>query len=129
MVAEKMLALLRPNCDQAIQTCCGADFGSRIKISGNPLPNLHHFSRSICSDWSREVGRGQRQSHRPEGRGPGAFSKASLDLFPQPYDDSVVPWYHSARLGPSLDASSILGTLGSGLGMPLLGLGAFRAVF
>ena len=28
---------LGPKCDPAGQTCCGADFGSRIKISGHPL--------------------------------------------------------------------------------------------
>ena len=34
---KKMFTLLGPNCDQGDQTCCGADFGSRIKISGHPL--------------------------------------------------------------------------------------------
>ena len=40
---KKMLTLLGPNCDQSDQTCCEADFGSRIKISGHPLGQSASF--------------------------------------------------------------------------------------
>ena len=43
IVAEKLFTLLGPNCDQGDQTCCGADFGSRIKISGHPLGQSASF--------------------------------------------------------------------------------------
>ena len=40
---KKLFTLLGPNCDQGGQTCCGADFGSRIKISGHPLGQSASF--------------------------------------------------------------------------------------
>ena len=40
---KKMFTLLRPNCDQGDQTCRGADFGSRVKISGHPLGQSASF--------------------------------------------------------------------------------------
>ena len=44
MVEEnKCSHFLGPNCDQSDQTCCEADFGPRIKISGYPLGRSASF--------------------------------------------------------------------------------------
>ena len=40
---KKMFALLGPNCHPGGQICCGADFGSRNKISGHPLGQSASF--------------------------------------------------------------------------------------
>ena len=40
---KKLFALLGPNCHPGGQICCGADFGSRIKISGHPLGQSASF--------------------------------------------------------------------------------------
>ena len=40
---KKLFTLLGPNCHPGGQICCGADFGSRIKISGHPLGQSASF--------------------------------------------------------------------------------------
>ena len=40
---KKMFTLLGPNCHPGGQICCGADFGSRNKISGHPLGQSASF--------------------------------------------------------------------------------------
>ena len=40
---KKLCTLLGSNSDQGVQKCCGADFGSRVEISGHPMGQSASF--------------------------------------------------------------------------------------
>ena len=111
--------LLGPNWDQSAQTCCEADFGSRIKILGHPLGQSASFFEiypfRLGSLWGH-VG------VRNKSRAPQGSPRIQTGLPPHPNISKWLsshfefrrPWggdvFHDARLLPSrLPAQAVSG--------------------